>query len=365
MRLGLRYVRELGEAEITRIEGARFVGGPFTGVVDLAQRTGLKVEGLEGLAAAGALASLGVERREGMWAAGALAGMGPGRLALAEGAEAPPLAPMTPAEEAQADLWSTGVSVRHPVEFIREWLAGRGCLTIAEVLGGRHGRRVAVGGLITHRQRPMTAKGVIFLNLEDETGLLNVVVLPGVWDANREVARARWGWCSRGWWSTATGSPTWWPAASTPGPKRCATCAPATGPTGGGEPRLASPTAVGEARPRGAEGEASVTQPAAGSSALAGQQHRASPAGVAAGAAVEDVCAAAAGQVVVAPGAAQLVVARAAAQDIGIGSAQEEVGVVVAVARRSAPVPPMRRSGPRPPARKSAPPSPERRSAPS
>jgi error-prone DNA polymerase len=60
---------------------------------------------------------------------------------------------------------------------------------VVEVVGGRHGRRVAVGGLITHRQRPMTAKGVIFLNLEDETGLLNVVVLPGVWDANREVAR--------------------------------------------------------------------------------------------------------------------------------------------------------------------------------
>ena len=189
VRLGLRYVRELGDVEITRLEGARLLGGPFTGVVDLAQRTGLKVEGLEGLAAAGALASLGVERREGLWAAGALAGMGPGRLALAEGAEAPPLAPMTPAEETRADLWATGVSVRHPVSFVREWLDARGCLPIAEALGGRHGRRVAVGGLITHRQRPMTAKGVIFLNLEDETGLLNVVVLPGVWEANREVAR--------------------------------------------------------------------------------------------------------------------------------------------------------------------------------
>jgi error-prone DNA polymerase len=52
-----------------------------------------------------------------------------------------------------------------------------------------HGRRVCIGGVITHRQRPMTARGVIFLNLEDETGLLNVIVLPGVWQANREVAR--------------------------------------------------------------------------------------------------------------------------------------------------------------------------------
>ncbi|OFW52830.1 MAG: hypothetical protein A2V75_05265, partial [Actinobacteria bacterium RBG_16_70_17] len=115
VRLGLRYVRGLGEVEITRLEGARFVGGPFAGVVDLAQRTGLRVETLEGLAAAGALACLGVERREGLWAAGALAGLGPDRLPLAEGAEPPRLPVMTLAEETRADLWSTGVSVHHPV----------------------------------------------------------------------------------------------------------------------------------------------------------------------------------------------------------------------------------------------------------
>jgi error-prone DNA polymerase len=189
LRLGLRYVRGLGEAEITRMEGARLVGGPFSSVVDLAQRTGLGVEALEGLAAAGALAGLGVERREGLWAAGARAGMGPGRLALAEGAAPPRLAPLTPVEETRADLWATGISVHHPVEFVREWLAAGGCLTVAEVTGSRHGRRVAVGGLITHRQRPMTARGVIFLNVEDETGLLNVIVLPEVWDAHRQVAR--------------------------------------------------------------------------------------------------------------------------------------------------------------------------------
>jgi error-prone DNA polymerase len=119
-----------------------------------------------------------------------MAGMGPDRLALAAGTDPPPLLPMSRAEEAQADLWSTGVSVHHPVEFVRERLAGAGCISIAEALGGRvHGRRVRIGGVITHRQRPMTARGVIFLNLEDETGLLNVIVLPGVWQANREVAR--------------------------------------------------------------------------------------------------------------------------------------------------------------------------------
>ncbi|NIR41612.1 MAG: error-prone DNA polymerase, partial [Actinobacteria bacterium] len=158
--------------------------------VDLAQRTGLTVQGLEGLAASGALRTIGVDRREGLWAAGALAGMGPGRLALAEGADPPPLQPMGDQEAMQADLWSTGVSVRHPVEFVRDRLAEVRCVPIAELLAGeRRNRRVRAGGIVTHRQRPGTARGVIFLNLEDETGLLNVIVTPDVWDANREVAR--------------------------------------------------------------------------------------------------------------------------------------------------------------------------------
>jgi error-prone DNA polymerase len=190
VRMGLRYVRNLGEAEIMRIEGARLAAGSFASVVDLAQRTGLSVDALEGLAAAGALQSLGVERREGLWAAGALAGMGPDRLPLAAGAESPPLFVMSEEEEARADLWATGVSVRHPVEFVRTRLSDEGCVSIANALSGNsHGRRVRVGGVVTHRQRPMTAKGVIFLNLEDETGLLNVIVLPDVWAAQREVAR--------------------------------------------------------------------------------------------------------------------------------------------------------------------------------
>jgi error-prone DNA polymerase len=190
VRMGLRYVRDLGEAEISRIEAARLAGGGFSTIIDLAQRTGLPVGALEGLAASGALESIGVSRREGLWAAGALAGMGPGRLPLASGADAPDLTPMPEEESARADLWATGVSVRHPVEFVRERLTNDGCVTIADALEGRRaGRRVRVGGVVTHRQRPMTAKGVIFINLEDETGLLNVIVLPEVWSAQRDVAR--------------------------------------------------------------------------------------------------------------------------------------------------------------------------------
>jgi error-prone DNA polymerase len=186
--LGLRYVRNLGEREITRIEAARIIGGEFTGPEDLAARTGIGVEALEALAASGALESVGLGRREGLWAAGALAEIDPGRLPLSPGVEAPPLGEMDPEEVHRADLWATGVSTAHPMSFIRDRLPD--CATVAEVLAtGRNRPRVKVAGVVTHRQRPGTARGVRFLNLEDETGLLNVIVLPEVWEANRPVVR--------------------------------------------------------------------------------------------------------------------------------------------------------------------------------
>ena len=190
LRIGLRYVRNLGDADITRVEAARIVGGPFSSPEDMAQRTGLAVDAFEALGVSGALECFGVGRREGIWAAGALAALGPDRLALAEGVHAPTLPRMSPIEKMQADLWSTGIATTHPVSFLREALDLRGCLTTAEALRmNKHGKRARVGGLITHRQRPGTAHGVRFLNLEDETGLLNVVVMPQVWEANYEIAR--------------------------------------------------------------------------------------------------------------------------------------------------------------------------------
>ncbi len=188
VRMGLRYVRNLGEKEVTRIEAARILGGDFRSPEDLAARTGLDVDSLEGLAGAGALESLGLGRREGMWAAGALAEIDPERLALSPGVEAPELPGMSPEEEHRADLWATSVSSSHPMRFVRDQLDG--CLTAAEALEvGRNKSRIKVAGVITHRQRPGTAKGVYFLNLEDETGLLNIVVLPDVWAKHRHVVR--------------------------------------------------------------------------------------------------------------------------------------------------------------------------------
>jgi error-prone DNA polymerase len=188
VRMGLRYVRNLGAKEVTRIEAARILGGEFTSPEDLAFRTGLDVDALEGLAGAGALMTIGLGRREGMWAAGALAGIDPERLALSPGVDAPELPGMSAEEEHRADLWAIGVSSRHPMSFVRDQLDG--CLTAAEALEvGRNRARVKVAGVITHRQRPGTARGVYFLNLEDETGLLNIVVLPYVWARHRNVVR--------------------------------------------------------------------------------------------------------------------------------------------------------------------------------
>lgn len=188
VRMGLRYVRNLGESEITRVEAARVLGGEFASPEDLAFRTGLDVDSLEGLAAAGALESIGLGRREGMWAAGALAEIDPERLPLSPGVEAPELPEMNEQEKHRADLWATAVSTTHPMSFVRDQLVG--CMTAADALKVEHNKaRISVAGVITHRQRPGTAKGVYFLNLEDETGLLNIVVLPEVWAKHRNVVR--------------------------------------------------------------------------------------------------------------------------------------------------------------------------------
>jgi error-prone DNA polymerase len=99
---------------------------------------------------------------------------------------------MSEPEITLADLWATGVSPkRHPVEHLRDELRRAGVRSIAELADVEPGRRVHVGGLVTHRQRPGTAGGVTFLNLEDETGMLNIVCSVGVMKAHRQAARNR------------------------------------------------------------------------------------------------------------------------------------------------------------------------------
>jgi error-prone DNA polymerase len=190
VRLGLDSVRGIGLEVARRIDSARDEA-PFTDVTDLSRRAGLTSAQLEALATAGAFDAWGLGRREALWAAG-----------FAEGAEhlpgstpapaAPALPGLSEPEITLADLWATGVSPeRHPVEHMRDELRRAGVRSIAELEGVESGRRVHVGGLVTHRQRPGTAMGVTFLNLEDETGMLNVVCSIGVMKVHRQAARNR------------------------------------------------------------------------------------------------------------------------------------------------------------------------------
>ena len=97
---------------------------------------------------------------------------------------------MEPVEEAVADLWATGISADgHPTSFVRERLSSLGILTSAQLGSVEPGTRVQVAGVVTHRQRPMTARGTTFVNLEDETGLVNVVISKGCWQRFRRAAR--------------------------------------------------------------------------------------------------------------------------------------------------------------------------------
>jgi error-prone DNA polymerase len=187
LRLGLAGVRHLGDDTAAMIVDERDANGPYAGPGDLTRRVRLKKNAVEALATAGAF---GGDRRQDLWAAGAAAATRPGHLpGLAPGLDAPALPGMTRLEVTAADLWATGVSPdSHPVEYLRELLTARGALSVAELMLAEDGTRVWVGGAVTHRQRPATAGGITFLNLEDETGMANVLVSPGLWQRQRLVA---------------------------------------------------------------------------------------------------------------------------------------------------------------------------------
>jgi error-prone DNA polymerase len=193
VRLGLSSVRSIGTELAEEIEAERTAHGRFASAEDLVRRVpALTLPQLEALATAGAFGEcFGLERREALWAVGAVSQSRPGRLAgIVTGADAPTLPGMDPVETAVADLWATGVSPDgHPTQFVRQRLTELGVVTAVGLWGCEPRSRVLVAGVVTHRQRPMTAQGVTFLNLEDETGLINVVVSKGCWARFRSVAR--------------------------------------------------------------------------------------------------------------------------------------------------------------------------------
>ena len=186
IRLGLSTVRNLGEELAEAIAAVR----PYADLDDLVRRVRIPLPVLEALATAGAFGCFGLGRREAIWAVGALAHTGPDQLpGTTPGSSAPPLPPMTPTEMTFADLWATGSSAdSHPVQHVRPTLDRWGVLPAAALTATEHGTRVRVGGLVTHRQRPPTAGGVVFMNVEDETGMVNVICPQRTWERQRKIA---------------------------------------------------------------------------------------------------------------------------------------------------------------------------------
>jgi error-prone DNA polymerase len=182
VRLGLRYVRGLREAAGRALVAAR-LARPFDSVHDLVRGVRLERDELETLAAIGALAPFGRTRRANLWT---VAVSSPGPLFEDPPREESPLSEMTEVERLAADYAGTSVTLgRHPMALRRAALRHAGVLSARELAGVEDGARVQVAGSVIVRQRPGTAKGFVFLSLEDETGIANVIVTPPIFARHR------------------------------------------------------------------------------------------------------------------------------------------------------------------------------------
>jgi error-prone DNA polymerase len=197
VRIGLGYVNGVVEDEMKALVDEREHRGQYTGIGDLASRSGVGRDGLERLAWAGALDAIATpgERREALWRLGTLRGSTavPAGTQLALSLK-PPAAPELPElgrwERVLADYRSTGMTLGdHPMELLRAELGPEVALGI-DLARMRDGAAVEVAGLVVARQRPATAKGVVFMLLEDESGTINLVVPPPVFERHRAEVRA-------------------------------------------------------------------------------------------------------------------------------------------------------------------------------
>jgi error-prone DNA polymerase len=198
VRLGIASVKGIGDD----LAGKIAAGRPYRDLEDLGRRSGANKTVIESLATAGAVSSLvettsssstpGHGRRPALWAAGAAAEASDDRLpGTILGTEAPPLPPMDEAEEMSADLQTLGLSPHSsPMSLARPQLERLGAVPISSLMQVRDGARVTIAGIVTHRQRPATAGGTTFFNIEDETGLVNVICSAGLWIRYRKAARS-------------------------------------------------------------------------------------------------------------------------------------------------------------------------------
>jgi error-prone DNA polymerase len=196
VRLGLGYVLGVRGDEVAALVAAREAGGPFRSLDDLAGRAGAGRPALAQLAWSGACDALAGGRRPALWRLGAAAqphAAGPGGTQLALGLElpaAPELASLDDWDAMIADYATIGLTVdRHPLRLLRPGLTERGIVSSADLDELPHNAHVRVGGIVVARQRPGTAKGVVFLLLEDETGTVNVIIPPKVYARERLTVR--------------------------------------------------------------------------------------------------------------------------------------------------------------------------------
>jgi error-prone DNA polymerase len=198
VRLGLRQIKGLRETDAERLVAARGITdrAGYKSVRDLWLRSGLARAGLERLADADAFRSIGLDRREALWQVRALNEAGAAeRLPLFDGhdddlvREAPVALPeMPPGEHVVNDYRALKLSLKgHPVSFVRDVLSAMGIAKAERLADWPNSRRIRVAGLVLVRQRPGSAKGVIFATLEDETGIANVIVWPKTFERYRPV----------------------------------------------------------------------------------------------------------------------------------------------------------------------------------
>ncbi len=192
VRLGFRYIRGIGEATYPLLDAEAGRGG-YHSVLEFCRRTKIDRVALEGLAGAGACDSLGISRRDAMWQVQDFFRVSalPVLIDAIESAyESAVFAPMTTAETTVADYRTVGLSTSHqPISLYRDTLDQQGVIRASTLPTLPHRLIVRVAGLVVIRQRPGTAKGVVFFTLEDETGLINLVIMPNVYQRYRAIAR--------------------------------------------------------------------------------------------------------------------------------------------------------------------------------
>jgi error-prone DNA polymerase len=197
VRLGLRLARGLSNADGARIVAAR-ADEPYSSIEELWRRAGVPTAALTRLAEADAYGSLKLNRRDALWAIKGLSDTPLPLFAAADQREsrlAPEidespvaLTPMSEARNVVEDYRSRGLSLRqHPVSFMRDDLARGGAVPCSALRTMRYGRRVTVAGLVLVRQKPGSAKGVMFITIEDETEVANLVIWPSLFERQRRL----------------------------------------------------------------------------------------------------------------------------------------------------------------------------------